>query len=417
MKNLFLLFGLSLTVITQAQNYLHQTLILNEGYFDYQTNEIIEPVTIGSYNPASQTYQIVDTLEGMRFASDMIINGPYYYVAADSKIFKMDLNTHQEIASVELAGVRNLGVYQDKLIATRGEYLVTFDSYLHVYNSNTLDFLASIDTTIGPKYATQNIVIDGSVAYIAVNNGFEWGNEKGFIGTFDLTTLTYGNEVNLGPDGKNPDNLVKLGNFLYTVNNKDFSGSSISKVALDGTSNSTVNLANVSTGCGTSSLRDDKLVYQLSSADVLNEFDINVMNNIGPVAGHTLNYYELAQEPVSGQFYTSETDYFSFGKVHIFDANNTELSNFNVGISPGTIVFDVRPSLGINQLENTLLVYPNPVNDLLYLSDFSSGLNRILDLSGKEVISTFEKIINVSNLQNGAYFLENNGKNYKFLKN
>ncbi len=417
MKQIFTSVLLLISAFAFSQNYLHKVLVLNEGYFDYQTNQIIDPVTIGSYDPSTQIYSVVSTLNGMRFGSDLIIDGNFYYVAADSKIYKMDLNTHQEIASVSCVGVRNIGVYQNKLVATRGEYLTTFDSYLHIYDANTLSLIQAIDTISGPKWASQNIVIDGSIAYIAINNGYEWGNEKGLIGKLNLENLSYGNEVDLGPDGKNPDNLMKLGDFLYTVNNKDWSNASVSKVALNGSSNTTVNLQSAATGCGTSALRDDKLVYQISMETTLNEFDINLMNLSGPISGHTINYYELAQEPVSGQLYTSETDFFSFGKIHIFDDNNTELSNFNVGISPGTIVFDVRPSVGLTEQENSLSIYPNPTNENLYLSGFSSEKTRILDLSGKEVISTFEKTVNVSNLKNGAYLLENNGKCYKFIKN
>jgi hypothetical protein len=417
MKQLFTSVLLLISAFAFSQNYLHKVLVLNEGYFDYQTNQIIDPVTIGSYDPSTQIYSVVSTLNGMRFGSDLIIDGNFYYVAADSKIYKMDLNTHQELASVVCQGVRNLGVYQNKLVATRGEYLTTFDSYLHIYDANTLSLIQAIDTISGPKWASQNIVVDGSIAYIAINNGYEWGNEKGLIGKLNLDNLSYGNEVDLGPDGKNPDNLMKSGDFLYTVNNKDWSNASVSKVALNGSSNATVNLQSAATGCGTSALRDDKLVYQISMETTLNEFDINLMNLSGPISGHSINYYELAQEPVSGQLYTSETDFFSFGKIHIFDDNNTELSNFNVGISPGTIVFDVRPSVGLTEQENSLSIYPNPTNENLYLSGFSSEKTRILDLSGKEVISTFEKTVNVSNLKNGAYLLENNGKCYKFIKN
>jgi len=417
MKQLFTSVLLLISAFAFSQNYLNQVLVLNEGYFDYQTNQIIDPVTIGSYDPSTQIYSVVSTLNGMRFGSDLIIDGNFYYVAADSKIYKMDLNTHQELSSVVCPGVRNLGVYQNKLVATRGEYLTTYDSYLHIYDATTLSLIQAIDTISGPKWASQNIVVDGSIAYIAINNGYEWGNEKGLIGKLNLDNLSYGNEVDLGPDGKNPDNLMKSGDFLYTVNNKDWSNASVSKVALNGSSNATVNLQSVATGCGTSALRDDKLVYQISMETTLNEFDINLMNLSGPISGHSINYYELAQEPVSGQFYTSETDFFSFGKIHIFDDNNTELSNFNVGISPGTIVFDVRPSVGLTEQENSLSIYPNPTNENLYLSGFSSEKTRILDLSGKEVISTFEKTVNVSNLKNGAYLLENNGKCYKFIKN
>jgi hypothetical protein len=417
MKQLFTSVLLLISAFAFSQNYLHKVLVLNEGYFDYQTNQIIDPVTIGSYDPSTQIYSVVSTLNGMRFGSDLIIDGNFYYVAADSKIYKMDLNTHQELASVVCQGVRNLGVYQNKLVATRGEYLTIFDSYLHIYDANTLSLIQAIDTISGPKWASQNIVVDGSIAYIAINNGYEWGNEKGLIGKLNLDNLSYGNEVDLGPDGKNPDNLMKSGDFLYTVNNKDWSNASVSKVALNGSSTVTVNLQSAATGCGTSALRDDKLVYQISMETTLNEFDINLMNLSGPISGHSINYYELAQEPISGQLYTSETDFFSFGKIHIFDDNNTELSNFNVGISPGTIVFDVRPSVGLTEQENSLSIYPNPTNENLYLSGFSSEKTRILDLSGKEVISTFEKTVNVSNLKNGAYLLENNGKCYKFIKN
>jgi hypothetical protein len=258
-------------------------------------------------------------------------------------------------------------------------------------------------------------VLDGSSAYIAVNNGYEWGNEKGIIGKLDLNALTYGNEIDLGPDGKNPDNLVKVGSFLYSVNNKDWSGSSISKVALDGSSNSTVNIATASTGCGTSALRDDKLVYQISMETTLNEFDINVMNNVGPVSGHSLNYYELAQEPVSGNLFASETDFFSYGNVRVFNASNTELASFNVGVSPGTIVFDVRStSASLNELASNISVYPNPTTDFLNVN--VEGTKRVLDLQGKVLATTESNMIEVSSLNSGVYFLEVEGKKVSFVK-
>ena len=414
MKKVLFTIGFGFSTLVQAQNYVHQAIILNEGYFDYQTNEILVPVTVGSYNPATQIYQVVDTLEGMRFGSDVLIDGNYYFVAADSKIFKMDLNTHQEISSVSCPGVRNLGIYQNKLIATRGEYLTTYDSYLHVYDATTMTLISAIDTVQGPKWATQNIVVDGSNAFIAVNNGYEWGNEKGIIGKLDLNSLSYGNEIDLGPEGKNPDNLLKIGSFIYSVNNKDWTGASISKIALDGTSNSTVNLATASTGCGTSALRDDKLVYQISMETTLNEFDINMMNNVGPISGHSTNYYELAQEPVSGNLYASETDYFSFGKVHLFDAQNNELSNFDAGVSPGTVVFDVRSSAGVSEIKESISIYPNPTVDKLHVA--SEGVKHIFDLTGKLLFQSTDNILNVSDLNQGMYVLEVNGAKAHFIK-
>ena len=417
MKKVLFSVGMGFSTILNAQNYVHQALILNEGKFDYNTSSIIEPVTIGSYNPVSQTYSIVDTLEGMRFASDLIIDGNYYYVAADTKIFKIDLNSHQEVSSVSCPGVRNLAIYQNKLVATRGEYLTTYDSYLHVYDASNLNLIQAIDTFQGPKWAAQNIIIDGNTAYIAVNNAYEWGNEKGFVGKLDLTNLNYGNEIDLGVDGKNPDNMVKSGNSIYTVNNKDWSGSSISKIELTNSTSSTVNLSSASTGCGTSALRDDKIVYQISNETILNEFDYNLMNNVGPINGIAMNFYELAQEPISGNLYASSTDYETFGKVFIYDNQNNELSNFNVGIAPGTISFDIRMlSSGLNEIKKGISIHPNPASDILTIENAQGAEISITDMFGKVLIETISSQIDLQPLSSGTYFISTKGNKTKFVK-
>ena len=415
MKKVFLIIGLGLSVAMQAQNYLHQVLILNEGYYDYSSSTIVTPVTVGSYNPSTQTYQEVSTINNMRFASDLVIEGNAYYVAADSKILKYDLNGHNLIAEVNCPGVRNLAVSQGKLIATRGEYLTTYDSYLHVYDAASLQLIQALDTVTGPKWATQNIVINGDMAYIAVNNGYEWGNEKGIVGALDLNTLSYGNEIDLGPDGKNPDNLMIYNGKLYTVNNKDWSGSSISEISLASGVANTVNLANAGTGCGTSALRDDQLVYQISMETTLNAFDISIMNVAGPIAGHQVNYYELAQEPVSGNFYCSETDFFSYGTVHIFDGTNTELTQFAVSTSPGTVVFDVRQSVGINEPTESFTVYPNPSNSSVNVN--VDGEKLVYSLDGTLLIQTTENTLDISALSQGMYLISVNGQQTTLIKN
>ena len=418
MKKALITFSLFASSWSFAQNQLHQVLVVNEGFFDYQTGAILEPVTIGSYNPVSQQYQVVDTLENMRFASDLVIDGNFYYVAADSKIFKMDLNSHQEIASVACPGVRNLAVYQNKLIATRGEYLTTFDSYLHVYNTADLQLIQAFDTVTGPQWATQNIVVDGTTAYLVVNNAYEWGNEKGIIGQLNLSNLSYGNEVDLGPDGKNPDNLIKFGSALYTVNNKDWTGTSISKFELATSTPSTVNIANAITGCGTSALRDDKITYQISSEITLNNFDLIGMNNVGPVSGANLNFYELAQEPISGHLYASTTDFFSTGTVFIYDAANTEIHQFAAGISPGTIVFDIRSSAGVTTQNTTdFTVSPNPSNGMINIQGkTANAIVTLTDLNGMTLQSTSNDSLNIETLPAGIYFVNLNGTSQKVIK-
>ncbi|MBT5439407.1 MAG: T9SS type A sorting domain-containing protein [Flavobacteriales bacterium] len=413
-KTTFLLIALAFSITSKAQDYVNQVLILNEGYFDYTLNEIVEPASIGSYNPVTQTYNEVLELDGMRFGSDLLINNDFYYIAADTKIFKVNLNTHEIIASVACQGVRNLAIVGNKLFVTRGEYLVDFDSYLHVYNTDDLSLELALDHESGPKWASQNIISDENKVYFAINNAYDFGNEKGIIGIYDTETSVY-EEIDLGPEATNPDNLIKLGDFLYTVNNKDWSGASISKLAIDLSENETVSLASVSTGCGTSALRDDKMIYQISMESSLNEFDLNIMNNSGPVNGTFMNFYELKQNPVSSEFYTTETDYFSFGKVHIYDGQNIETGMFDVGINPGTIVFDVRSSAGIAEEFSKVKIYPNPVQNNLFISD---AINEkiIRNLTGEEILRFSGTSTETKHLTAGIYFIECNNKSIPFVK-
>ena len=421
MKNILLLLSLTFSLISYSQGYVNQVFILNEGYFDYTANQIVVPPTLGSYDPSNQTYTTVDTIAGARFTSDMILDGDFLYIAADNQLFKYNKNDYSLVASQQVDGIRNLGVWNDKIIVSRGDYdnvtflPILFNSYLQVYNSSDLSLHMEIDTLNGPKWSTQNIVINGNDAYITVNNAYEYGNEKGIVGILDLNNMTYGNEIDLGANGKNPDNMVLSNGKIVTVNNKDWTGSSISKIDISTNSlDATVDLASVSTGCGTSSLRDGKLLYQISMGTSLNEFDLNQMNNVGPISNYNLNYYSLAQNPVDGNLYTSNTDFFSYGKIYIYNSNDTEVLNFDAGITPGTIVFDVETNAGINENESPISFYPNPANKKLNLSSEFNGTIEVINVLGQKIMKIDSKNaldINISELKNGKYILNFIGEN------
>ena len=421
MKNILLILSITISSLFYAQGYVNQVFILNEGYFDYTNNQIVVPPTLGSYDPATQTYTTVDTISGARFTSDMVIDGDFLYIAADNLLLKYNKNDYSLLASQQVDGIRNLGVWNDKIIVSRGDYdnvtflPILYNSYLQVYNTSDLSLHMEIDTLNGPKWSTQNIVVNGTDAYIAVNNAFEFGNYKGIVGVLDLSNMTYGNEIDLGSNGKNPDNMVLKGGNILTVNNKDWSGSSISKIDISTNSlDATVDLASASTGCGTSSLRDDKLVYQISQETSLNEFDINQMNNVGPISSYNLNFYYLAQNPIDGNLYTSNTDFFSYGKIYIYDSNDTEVLNFDAGITPGAIVFDVESNAGINENESSISFHPNPANKKLNLNAEFNGTIEVINILGQKIrtidsINTLE--INISELKNGKYILNFIGEN------
>ena len=67
--------------------------------------------------------------------------------------------------------------------------------------STTSTLTHEFDTIVGPKWATQNLIVDGDSIYVAINNAYEWGNYKGLIGIVDMNSMSYVDEIDLGLDG------------------------------------------------------------------------------------------------------------------------------------------------------------------------------------------------------------------------
>jgi hypothetical protein len=59
-------------------------------------------------------------------------------------------------------------------------------------------------------------------------------------------------------------------------------------------------------------------------------------------------------------------------------------------------------------------IYPNPAENEINIS--INGLKKIYNLSGTLVLSTHEKIIDVTKLKAGVYFINSNEHFYKFVK-
>ena len=205
MKKLLLALFL-FTFLVYSQNN-ENLIILNEGYYDFTNQEIIEPVSIGVYDTDEQSYEEVIVIDGVRFASDMIVDEGILYLAADNKILKYQIGSFELLNEIEVQGARNLLIHNNNLFISRGDYdydtylPVIFDSYLHVYDKNNLTLITQFDVENGPAWSTQNLVAKDDMVYVAINNGFEWNNEKGLVGVIDANNLTYINEFDLGVNG------------------------------------------------------------------------------------------------------------------------------------------------------------------------------------------------------------------------
>ncbi len=408
-KFTFTLFAAITILFANAQS-VNRVLILNEGYYDYVTSTIVTPVTIGAYDPATSIYTTIDEIEGARFATDIRIDGNYFYVAADDHLLKYDLLTNELVNSVEITGIRKIAFSNDQIIVTRGEYLTTFDSYIQVYDKNSLYFIYEVPGDIVP-HAAEGVVVKDGIAYIAVNNGFVWGEEVGYIAELDLYTQTITGTIDLGENGKNPDNIMIDGDNIFTLNNKDYTGSSVSNFKIGTGDISTTDLLNISAGCGTSVYYNGDIYYQELFNSVVTKYN-PLTEAIVDETDYTKNFYAITFDALNHLMYASETDYFSYGKVNIYEIGGDLISSFDAGVSPGNMVLDVRMGTEVSETKsNDIKIYPNPVAATLTIEMTNHAqidLVEIYGIDGNKIeeFQSAENSIDVSSLISGTYFVK-----------
>lgn len=412
----FLLLIIAITLQANAQQYLHQVIVLNEGYFDYNNQQQVVPVTVGTYNPSTRAYTTFDFISGSRFATDVLVDNGNIYVAADNKIIRYDANTYAQTGLINLSGVRKLAIWNNQLLATRGEFMQTFTDYFEVFDKNTMSFIYSLPVNNGPGFASEGMVIRNDSCYIAINNGFDWGNYKGLVGVVDLAQQTYVREISLSGGAVNPENIVLSGSKIVTVNNNDFTSTSISTIDIQSGLQSTTSVVN-GTGCSTSALctnaAGDQVFYQAFGDIAIGRFDINSSASLSPV-NIGKGIYGMEINPINNDIYCGVTDFTSTGKVFIYYGNGFPKDSFAVGVSPGNFAFDLRNATSVQQVDAQLFsVYPNPAADYLEISANISApyTLTISDILGRIVYSLASnstqdlKYVNVSKLPAGIYSL------------
>ena len=242
-----------------AQQYVHQVLVLSEGYFDFNTQTQVEPVKLFAYDPVLGTTTEVASLTGARFGTHVQVHEGHIYVGADNMLLKYDADTYALVDQETVQGIRRFDFWNDKLILSRGE-VGGLPHYLEVRDKNTLDLDYIVAPADGLEHSGEDVVVVGDKAYIAVNNGFDWGNAVGYVGVLDLVNESY-SEVDLGPDGINPENIMVNGNELWTLNNKDFTGSSVSRINLSNGQHELTENLTFGSGCAASEMAQEKIYF------------------------------------------------------------------------------------------------------------------------------------------------------------
>lgn len=406
MKRIQLIIGICFIFSLFASGQLKQIIVLNEGSFDFTTGQITEPVSLGAWDPVFNTYEKKLIIPQVRFASDLILDGNSVWIAADNKILQVKLADWSILNSIDVIGVRKIALYNDKLIVTRGEYLTQLSAYVEIYHKANLSKLFDIPFQMMP-YTAENIVINDHFAYIAVNNGFEFGKEVGKVLKLDLDILKWVETIELGEKGKNPENLMIVNDYLYSLNNRNYTGSSISSINLSSTEVNTYELSDVSSLCGTSTLIPQQIIYQEYGETHLSRFDLNTQQS-GFLKEMDKSFYGMAYDPQSQWICTGVTDFFSYGKVYIFDKQFDLISDFATGIAPAYFVFQYGAASDNTDLgEISFNLLPNPVKDYCKIES-SEHLTKIelFDALGRKLGDQNPDNFQISNLKEGIYYVK-----------
>lgn len=410
---------LALALHAGAQSYVHRVLVLNEGFFDYfDTGEQVVPVTLGSYDPATGTYTTVATLSGPRFGSDVLVDGSSIYVAADDRVLRFDADSYVQTGEVLLTGARKLAVWNDQLLVTRGE-LGGLDHYLEVRDKNSLELLYAVTPADGLIHSAEDVLVLDDKAYLAVNNSFDWENVVGRVGVLDLATGTYGTEIDLGPEGRNPERLMVHDGDIVAFNNKDFTGSSISRIAVDAGTLTYTNNVSLNSGCAASALVEatEQVYYMEYDQGELARYDLASALVADTLTGSP-SVYGLIEDPINGVLYGTTTDYFSTGDLRVLSLSGQVQSTVAVGVAPGNLALDIRSTTAVAERSGVqLAVFPNPAQDQLTITGIATqGLLRILDATGRTVLeqpsrSTQERtVVSVATLPAGVYTVDVPGR-------
>ncbi|NNC86702.1 MAG: hypothetical protein HKN75_11530, partial [Bacteroidia bacterium] len=276
LKLLVILALCSMQLFAQ-NNYVHQVVVLNEGRFDYAQNMQVVPVTIGTIDPSTLIYTPFDTINYARFASHVTVDDQFIYAAADSFLIQYDKTTLQQTNSTVVPGIRKIALWNNQVIVSKGEYQKQFNSYIEVYDAGNFNLIYALDTIQGPAFTCEGIIITNNEAYVAVSNGFDWGNEKDIIGKIDLASQSYLSEINLGSNATNPENMMLANGKIYTINNQDYSTASISEYDIvSGTVNTTDLLT--PTGCAASGMATNFVYYQVAGDNQVQRFNTSTLS-------------------------------------------------------------------------------------------------------------------------------------------
>ena len=166
-------------------------------------------------------------------------------------------------------------------------------------------------------------------------------------------------------------------------------------------------------GCGTSAFADEKIYFMEYGVDKLARFDVETQEIIDTLA-ETGAYYGLIDDKLNQRLIATYTDFFSQGTAYLLTYDGQIINSFDVGVSPGSIVLDVRmvSGVGVEDADDggQIMIYPNPTSSWLTIeaeqlinsATLTSATGQVLF---QNPVREYNSRINIQSYPPGMYLL------------
>lgn len=382
--------------------FLKEVLILSGGEYGNPSNNI----TLRGLDPSTETLRISDTIYSQS-VQDLLIEGDFAYIAAEDSLVKINLTDLSRVAATAFPGpsTNALALYQDQLLV--GNFYGQNDSNLYVFNKNTL----ALEHVVGGVLTgVKGIAIIGDTAYLSQNlTSANYTDSAGYLSLVYLPTGAFVKNVpgdSLSQVGKlfvRNGGLVAFGSgsdniTTYTPTSGALVHQSLG-ADLEGSYGSTLQIV----GDTLFGIFDGKIAsYNLNTLSIINASFVDTLVTA------------FAYDTLSGNFYVTQTDYFSYTRGIVFNTSGSAIDTFAVGAAPEVLKLVYGTTVGITEIAtNSFIVYPNPTNGTVWVKMEGQQNTTLLlrDLTGRTLQTVIAETgmlttIDVSTLAPGLYLLQ-----------
>lgn len=316
-----------------GQTVLKQVVIANGGQFGLSSDN----ANLHLYDPATGSSLTVDTVQ-TQSVQDLLIDGPFAYLAAQDSVVKYDLRSGERVAEVAFGAPSTitLALYEDRLLV--GNWYAPFGfvgpyrNHFRIFDRETLAF---VDSVAGLSQPAKSFVVLDDTAYIAQNyTSSAFSDSAGWLVRYSLLNGTL-DSVSVNQNGEDLGKLMVIDGKVYGLNSVS-NTVTVYDPATGQASTATAN-ADLTLASRGSQFAFDKLgnLHTLVDGKIA-IYDPVGRNIVQPAIVDTV-VTAFAYDTLAQQYFISQTDFFSYTAGGIYNAVGQKVGTFPVGSSPEAI--------------------------------------------------------------------------------